>query len=110
MPSSACQTCALRSEEHTSELQSHSHLVCRLLLDKNEQKYLACRATTVSPGGPHRSKNQPFWNAPTAALSIITDAQITAAMNAALSPTRQFSFMKSADDVRTRLNELACSG
>src|SRR5215218_6932983 len=75
-----------------------------------EQKYLACRATTVSPGGPHRSKNQPFWNAPTAALSIISDAQITAAVNAALSPTRQFSFMKSADDVRTRLNELACSG
>src|SRR4051795_1944661 len=33
MPSSACQTCA-RSEEHTSELQSHSHLVCRLLLEK----------------------------------------------------------------------------
>src|SRR3954449_13531031 len=28
--------CALpiRSEEHTSELQSHSHLVCRLLLEK----------------------------------------------------------------------------
>ena len=75
-----------------------------------EQKYLACRATTVSPGGPHRSKNQPFWNAPTSALSIISDAQITAAVNAALSPTRQFSFMKSADDVRTRLNELACSG
>src|SRR3954449_1209593 len=24
-----------RSEEHTSELQSHSHLVCRLLLEKN---------------------------------------------------------------------------
>src|SRR4051795_9262725 len=33
MPSSAVQTCA-RSEEHTSELQSHSHLVCRLLLEK----------------------------------------------------------------------------
>src|SRR3954449_307419 len=32
MPSSAFQTC--RSEEHTSELQSHSHLVCRLLLEK----------------------------------------------------------------------------
>ena len=31
-------------------------------------------------------------------------------MNAAVSPTRQFSFMKSADDMRTRLNELACSG
>src|SRR3954449_6308601 len=33
MPSSACKKCA-RSEEHTSELQSHSHLVCRLLLEK----------------------------------------------------------------------------
>src|SRR2546429_7411627 len=26
-----------RSEEHTSELQSRLHLVCRLLLDKNKQ-------------------------------------------------------------------------
>src|SRR3954449_8596651 len=33
MPSSACKKSA-RSEEHTSELQSHSHLVCRLLLEK----------------------------------------------------------------------------
>src|SRR5947207_5995773 len=29
-----CQVCAWRSEEHTSELQSHSDLVCRLLLEK----------------------------------------------------------------------------
>src|SRR5436190_10744234 len=28
---------ALRSEEHTSELQSHSDLVCRLLLEKKKQ-------------------------------------------------------------------------
>src|SRR3954464_1271756 len=35
MPSSAVQTCA-RSEEHTSELQSHDNLVCRLLLEKND--------------------------------------------------------------------------
>src|SRR3954449_13273673 len=34
MPSSGCKTC--RSEEHTSELQSHSHLVCRLLLEKKK--------------------------------------------------------------------------
>src|SRR5947207_7688539 len=27
-----------RSEEHTSELQSHSDLVCRLLLEKKNQK------------------------------------------------------------------------
>src|SRR3989337_1840752 len=34
MPSSAFQTKDLRSEEHTSELQSRQHLVCRLLLEK----------------------------------------------------------------------------
>src|SRR3989442_6795493 len=28
-----------RSEEHTSELQSRPHLVCRLLLDKNRDQY-----------------------------------------------------------------------
>src|SRR5260221_7429049 len=28
-----------RSEEHTSELQSHSDLVCRLLLEKKKMKY-----------------------------------------------------------------------
>src|SRR5690625_6392526 len=28
------QTCKKRSEEHTSELQSRGHLVCRLLLEK----------------------------------------------------------------------------
>src|SRR5438034_1309592 len=29
--------CAMRSEEHTSELQSHSDLVCRLLLEKKKK-------------------------------------------------------------------------
>src|SRR5437588_2882646 len=29
-----------RSEEHTSELQSHSDLVCRLLLEKKKKKKL----------------------------------------------------------------------
>src|SRR3989475_3752414 len=33
----------LRSEEHTSELQSQSNLVCRLLLEKKKQKtYRGC--------------------------------------------------------------------
>src|SRR5207244_10901959 len=30
--------CEARSEEHTSELQSPDHLVCRLLLEKNKYK------------------------------------------------------------------------
>src|SRR2546429_1177105 len=29
----------IRSEEHTSELQSRLHLVCRLLLEKKNNKY-----------------------------------------------------------------------
>src|SRR5690242_21384466 len=29
----------LRSEEHTSELQSHVNLVCRLLLEKKKKKH-----------------------------------------------------------------------
>src|SRR5207253_10570606 len=30
------RVCAIRSEEHTSELQSRGHLVCRLLLEKKK--------------------------------------------------------------------------
>src|SRR2546430_4599821 len=33
---------ALRSEEHTSELQSQSNLVCRLLLEKKKQHLSDC--------------------------------------------------------------------
>src|SRR4051812_49788662 len=31
--------CVTRSEEHTSELQSHVNLVCRLLLEKKKKKH-----------------------------------------------------------------------
>src|SRR3989442_3833805 len=33
-----------RSEEHTSELQSRPHLVCRLLLEKKNEKHSAMAA------------------------------------------------------------------
>src|SRR5438034_8821626 len=36
--SSSAQREVPRSEEHTSELQSHSDLVCRLLLEKKKKK------------------------------------------------------------------------
>src|SRR5438034_6667546 len=36
---SARQSRIQRSEEHTSELQSHSDLVCRLLLEKKKTKH-----------------------------------------------------------------------
>src|SRR5258708_29850246 len=34
-----------RSEEHTSELQSPDHLVCRLLLEKKKKKHATLRAS-----------------------------------------------------------------
>src|SRR5690242_20976016 len=38
------RTAACRSEEHTSELQSHVNLVCRLLLEKKKQERLTLSA------------------------------------------------------------------
>src|SRR5260370_28406864 len=37
----------IRSEEHTSELQSHLNLVCRLLLEKKKKKNVD-KSTTLS--------------------------------------------------------------
>src|SRR5258708_14388248 len=37
-----------RSEEHTSELQSPDHLVCRLLLEKKKKKHLTIRNITTT--------------------------------------------------------------
>src|SRR2546430_11669393 len=36
LPNSSCCAIECRSEEHTSELQSQSNLVCRLLLEKKK--------------------------------------------------------------------------
>src|SRR5687768_18257865 len=38
VPSRLTRPDAVRSEEHTSELQSRLHLVCRLLLEKKKKK------------------------------------------------------------------------
>src|SRR5260221_2298592 len=55
-PSARCMKShtGLRSEEHTSELQSHSDLVCRLLLEKKKQAdfhELSLSSTVFSPVG-----------------------------------------------------------
>src|SRR3989442_7632101 len=44
---SSDQTLAItpRSEEHTSELQSRPHLVCRLLLEKKKKVQVNCSAS-----------------------------------------------------------------
>src|SRR2546422_2206078 len=41
-----------RSEEHTSELQSRLHLVCRLLLEKKKQSPFLVLRGRVGPGDP----------------------------------------------------------
>src|SRR5258708_12778024 len=43
----------IRSEEHTSELQSPDHLVCRLLLEKKKKIPLLINHTTPEPGASH---------------------------------------------------------
>src|SRR4051812_49594106 len=64
-PSSAGQAAApaaavraIRSEEHTSELQSHVNLVCRLLLEKKKTEHMhlstPTNTTSHTPGGPNQ--------------------------------------------------------
>src|SRR5256884_1671893 len=43
----------LRSEEHTSELQSRLHLVCRLLLEKKKEVLSSFWQITGSPMSSH---------------------------------------------------------
>src|SRR5436305_7690400 len=57
-----------RSEEHTSELQSRPHLVCRLLLEKKKTLRSGptspARPTTSSPTTtPLRTSTTPRWQA-----------------------------------------------
>src|SRR5260370_10387595 len=51
----------LRSEEHTSELQSHLNLVCRLLLEKKKER--ENQRCFICSSGPKRSAVGPFKRA-----------------------------------------------
>src|SRR3712207_7114659 len=44
----ALDACPVRSEEHTSELQSRQYLVCRLLLEKKKKKITQHKTLTRS--------------------------------------------------------------
>src|SRR5690625_6477857 len=46
--STKCNRRGIRSEEHTSELQSRGHLVCRLLLEKKKQKEISKSITVCN--------------------------------------------------------------
>src|SRR5882672_10792924 len=88
-----------RSEEHTSELQSHSDLVCRLLLEKKKEMMSApskapdkkgehqlhavstaqaehvqhpLHAVSAPPAGPRRPRGAGFFFKDTASTEIYT--------------------------------------
>src|SRR5256884_774398 len=79
--SAACSTfaallAAVRSEEHTSELQSRLHLVCRLLLEKKKiERVMCCTCTLILVGlrllvrvqlDPLGGLRSPYWDSTTA--------------------------------------------
>src|SRR2546430_11341054 len=47
-----------RSEEHTSELQSQSNLVCRLLLEKKKKKINMCHCYLIIPEYNNRQRRR----------------------------------------------------
>src|SRR5258708_11069933 len=56
--SSQCDFPIGRSEEHTSELQSPDHLVCRLLLEKKKKKYQITLRIQLICRLPNQKKQQ----------------------------------------------------
>src|SRR5436190_7555157 len=54
----------MRSEEHTSELQSHSDLVCRLLLEKKNSVTRTDRSRTTTSG-----ESSLLWNSKNPAVA-----------------------------------------
>src|SRR2546421_3327824 len=63
-------SCRARSEEHTSELQSRSDLVCRLLLEKKKQY-------TTSPSWPARLNRANIWTGPSIRRRACTTSTLT---------------------------------
>src|SRR5438445_9422450 len=61
MTTRAVGGCSVRSEEHTSELQSRQYLVCRLLLEK--KKTAPQNTTTARPTPGYLTTVQPLAEA-----------------------------------------------
>src|SRR5205809_5106562 len=66
-----------RSEEHTSELQSRLHLVCRLLLEKKKKSICTPRILFLDPLHPIDARNLAFHTNWSHCLTIRTDEHLT---------------------------------
>src|SRR2546429_858070 len=75
----------VRSEEHTSELQSRLHLVCRLLLEKKKNNQPYHTFLTPSCNRPHFT---PSTTCRTTALTKPTDAHDVTSIKLTSSLTR----------------------
>src|SRR3989304_3219211 len=65
---------SLRSEEHTSELQSRLHLVCRLLLEKKTQAWAWHSHNGAAPQVQLYEPNNPFKLAGCASTAMVVAA------------------------------------
>src|SRR5437899_5692084 len=63
-PRHAAQSCLGRSEEHTSELQSLRHLVCRLLLEKKKKQRIVRTGDVPDDKRPERRSPLPLRSGP----------------------------------------------
>src|SRR5258708_12766698 len=64
-PTNLARFRAERSEEHTSELQSPDHLVCRLLLEKKKKPHKTPNLHTPPPHPPPYSPTSHHTHSPT---------------------------------------------
>src|SRR5262249_35043992 len=71
---------------------------------------LSRRAVSISPGGSHRSANQPYWDSPNPDQQIISDQDIAVALARAKRAGIRLSHIESPQDFRTRLNDSTCTG
>src|SRR3954462_15513374 len=65
----------IRSEEHTSELQSHDNLVCRLLLEKKKRKD-SSGVNSASRGWRHLRSATPYLTESNATVCITSDVNV----------------------------------
>src|SRR2546430_4175478 len=83
----------IRSEEHTSELQSQSNLVCRLLLEKKKRHQRQCRTDdapslrSIMPAGKSIT-NRGDWVGRPVYRCIASQEPFEHVQRAALRPTR----------------------
>lgn len=75
-----------------------------------DSKFLTKRAISVSPGGSHRSENQPYWNSPNPIEQVISDAELQVAIENAKAAKIELKYINTVQDFRTRLNDGTCTG